>query len=194
MTLYKEALERFDQIFKKVQKKKLEDPTAMTLATADAHGRPSARVVLLKSYDERGFVFFTNQKSQKGRQLQENPHAALCFYWDSHDDQIRVEGVVEPVSVEEADAYWVTRPRNSQIGAWASLQSDSLDKRRTFLKRIAQFALKFAARPVPRPPHWSGYRLVPRRIEFWKKKPFRLHERTLYEKKNGEWTARFLYP
>ena len=194
MSRLDDALKRFGTIFSKVQKKDLEEPTAMILATATASGIPSARVVLLKSYGRDGFVFYTNQKSRKGRDLAENPHAALCFYWDGIDDQIRIEGSVVPVSSEEADAYWVTRPRNSQIGAWASLQSEPLDKRRTFLKRIAQFALRFGTKAIPRPAHWSGYRLTPRRIEFWKKKPFRLHERTLYEIHNEERTVHDLYP
>lgn len=166
----------------------------MTLATTDSQGRPSARVVLLKEVDERGFVFYTNSQSRKGAELKATSVAALVFFWDGLDHQIRVEGTVEQVSEKEADDYWVTRPRDSQIGAWASLQSQQLDRRSTFLKRIARFALQFSAKKVPRPPHWYGFRVVPFRLEFWKKKPFRLHERECYEKTGSKWTQYYLYP
>lgn len=194
MTLYLEALRHFTKIYREVQKKCFVEPTSMIVASADKSGRPSARVVLLKSFDERGFVFFTNHNSRKGRELQENPFAALVFYWDPLDYQIRIEGAVEKVSDQEADSYWETRARDSQIGAWASLQSQSLANRRTFLKRIAQIAWKYKGQKIPRPPHWSGFRLVPDRFEFWTKKLFRLHERQIYERKGKRWQTHLLYP
>lgn len=166
----------------------------MALATADSRGRPSVRMVLLKEASERGFVFYTNFQSRKAKQLDANPHAALCFYWEPIGVQVTVEGKAARVSDAEADAYWVTRPRQSQIGAWASLQSRPLEGRRMLLARAARFATKFAGRPIPRPPHWSGLRLVPDRIEFWKRRPFRLHDRQLYLKQGARWIFRRLYP
>ena len=172
------------------------EPTAMTVATADARGRPSARTVLLKHVDERGFVFYTNFDSRKGRQIAANPHAALLFLWKTlrHQVQAKIEGTVEPVSAAEADAYFDSRPRESQIGAWASLQSQTLDSRETFEARIAAFTAKFDGGPVPRPPHWSGFRVVPEMIELWYGAPFRLHERQRYARMDGRWTKRLLYP
>ena len=166
----------------------------MTLATADAKGHPSARVVLLKDVDERGFVFYTNFNSQKGKELKENPWAALCFFWDPMADQVRVEGHVEEVSKIEADTYWQTRPRDSQLGAWASDQSSALKSRTELVIRVARFAKKYFGQPIPRPSYWSGFRLVPHKIEFWKRKPFRLHERTVYSKKEELWTKVLLFP
>lgn len=194
MKLYSEAIRRFQKIYAEVQKKKFVEPTHMILATSTKQGRPSARVVLLKEVDERGFVFYTNHKSQKGQELQENPYAALVFYWDPLDHQIRIEGKVEKVSDEDADAYWKTRARDSQIGAWASEQSKPLDRRLTFLKKIAQISWKYKGQDIPRPAYWSGFRLIPQKIEFWTKKPFRLHERQIYEKKGSQWRTHFLYP
>jgi len=172
------------------------DPTAMTLATADARGRPSARTVLLKHADARGFVFYTNFDSRKGRQLAANPHAALLFLWKTLRDQVqaKIEGTVEPVTAAEADAYFASRPRESQIGAWASLQSQTLDARETFEARIAEFTAKFEGGPVPRPPHWSGFRVVPEMIELWYGARYRLHERQRYARVDGRWTKRMLYP
>lgn len=195
MRLYQEALNRFLYIYRKAAQAKLNDYTAFTLSTADRTGRPSARVVLLKGFDERGFVFYSNFESRKGRELQQNPWAAMTFYWDALDEhQIRIEGRVEPVSPEEADGYWITRPRQSQIGAWASLQSQELDRPSTFLKRIAKFAWQFRGGPVPRPKNWSGFRVVPQRIEFWKRRRFRLHERVVYERHKGSWRKSLVYP
>ncbi len=172
------------------------EPTAMTVATADARGRPSARTVLLKHVDEAGFVFYTNFDSRKGRQLAANPNAALLFLWKTLREQVqaKIEGTVEPVTAAEADAYFASRPRESQIGAWASLQSQTLDSRETFEARIAEFAAKFDGGPVPRPPHWSGFRVVPEMIEFWYGARFRLHERQRYARVDGRWTKRMLYP
>ena len=172
------------------------EPTAMTVATADAKGRPSARTVLLKHADERGFVFYTNFDSRKGRQLAANPQAALLFLWKTLREQVqaKIEGTVEPVSATEADAYFASRPRESQIGAWASLQSQTLESRETFEARIAEFTAKFEGGVVPRPPHWSGFRIVPQVIEFWRDRPFRLHERLVYQRVDGAWTTSRLFP
>jgi pyridoxamine 5'-phosphate oxidase len=173
------------------------EPTAMTLATATPGGRVSARVVLLKACDARGFVFYTNTLSAKGRQLAANPQAALCFHWKQLRDgvQVRIEGAVERVSDAEADAYFATRPRGSQLGAWASLQSETLPARADFEHRVAAYDAQYAGVEVPRPPHWSGYRLVPDRIEFWYGAAYRLHDRHLHERDaDGRWSERLLYP
>ena len=175
----------------------IDDHTAMTLATASADGRPDARVVLLKGHDERGFSFYTNLGSVKAGQLECNPHAALCFYWMPLEKQVRIRGRIEPVSLEEADAYHATRPRQSQIGAWASKQSQPLEGRFELEARIAKFAAKFGFRKVPRPEFWSGFRLIPEAIEFWLKQPYRLHDRVLYtraEDASGGWTRKRLFP
>jgi pyridoxamine 5'-phosphate oxidase len=194
--LYAEALATFAQLIEQAKAAGDPDATAMTLATADAQGRPAARTVLLKAFDERGFVFYTNYQSRKGRQLTENPHAALLFLWKTLRDQVQVkiEGTVEPVDLAEADAYFASRPRPSQIGAWASLQSQTLDSRDTFEARIDAFEKKFEGVDVPRPPHWSGFRVVPEMIEFWYGARFRLHERQHYERVDGAWVKRMLYP
>jgi pyridoxamine 5'-phosphate oxidase len=194
--LYAEALDTFAQLIEQAKAAGDPDATAMTLATADAQGRPAARTVLLKAVDERGFVFYTNYQSRKGQQLTENPHAALLFLWKTLRDQVQVkiEGTVEPVDLAEADAYFASRPRPSQIGAWASLQSQTLDARDTFEARIDAFEKKFEGMEVPRPPHWSGYRVVPEMIEFWYGARFRLHERQHYERVDGVWRKRMLYP
>jgi pyridoxamine 5'-phosphate oxidase len=194
--LYAEALATFAQLIEQAKAAGDPDATAMTLATADAEGRPAARTVLLKAFDARGFVFYTNYQSRKGRQLTENPHAALLFLWKTLRDQVQVkiEGTVEPVDLAEADAYFASRPRPSQIGAWASLQSQTLDSRDTFEARIDAFEKKFEGIEVPRPPHWSGFRVVPEMIEFWYGARFRLHERQHYERVDGAWAKRMLYP
>ena len=171
------------------------DPTAMTVATADADGMPSARMVLLKEADERGFVFYTNTESQKGSELDANPRAALVFHWKTLRRQVRVSGAVERVSDSEADAYFASRARGSQIGAWASEQSRPLDGRFELEKRVAKFAAKFGVGTVPRPPHWTGYRVVPSRVEFWQDKPFRLHERLIYTRAtDGGWSTGRIFP
>jgi pyridoxamine 5'-phosphate oxidase len=169
----------------------------MTVATATLDARPSARIVLLKAHDARGFVFYTHLDGRKGRELQANPHAALLFHWPRvHNGvQVRIEGAVEIVSDAEADAYFASRPRGSQLGAWASKQSETLESRETFEERVHKAEKEFEGREVPRPPRWSGLRVKPERIEFWFGAEFRLHERWLYERNRaGEWTKRMLYP
>ena len=172
------------------------DPTAMTLATVDADGMPNARMVLLKGVDERGFVFYTNVESQKGRELAARPKAALVFHWKSLNRQVRVRGTVEPVTAAEADAYFATRPKQAQIGAWASKQSAPLESRLAFEKAVALYAAKYALSAVPRPPNWSGYRIVPREIEFWHDRPFRLHDRIVFVRASlgAPWSKTRLYP
>jgi pyridoxamine 5'-phosphate oxidase len=170
------------------------DPTAMTLATADALGRPSVRMVLLKGHDQRDFVFYTNLDSRKGGELAANPNAALLFHWKSLRRQVRVEGPVEPVSDAEADTYFASRARESQLGAWASDQSRPLDRRETFEARYQEMAARFEASDVPRPPRWSGWRVVPERIEFWSDRAFRLHERRLFTRAGDGWSEGLLYP
>jgi pyridoxamine 5'-phosphate oxidase len=172
----------------------LKNPTAVTLATVDDEGRPSARVVLLKGFDAAGFVFYTNFESRKGVQLQATRRAALCFYWAPLDRQVRVEGEAEPVSDADADAYFATRARQSQIGAWASRQSRPLGGRFELEKRVAKFAMKYGVGTVPRPPWWSGFRVAPARIEFWREGAFRLHHRYVFERTPAGWTTERLYP
>ncbi|MBN8819097.1 MAG: pyridoxamine 5'-phosphate oxidase [Sphingomonas sp.] len=171
------------------------DGNAMALATADAQGRPSVRMVLLKGHGPDGFIFYTNFEGRKARELQENPQAALLFHWKSLRRQIRIEGPVEPVDDATADAYFASRSRDSQLGAWASDQSRPLADRATFESRFAQVEARFAGQDVPRPPHWSGLRVVPRAMEFWLDRAHRLHERSRYEADGaGGWRSGLLYP
>lgn len=189
-----DPIARFAKIFEQAKKVVTPEPAAVTLATASADGKPSARVVLLKGFDERGFVFYTNLESKKGKELKANPYAALCFYFPPLYQQVRVEGRVEQVSDAEADAYFASRPRGSQIGAWASKQSAPLANREQLEADFKAVEEKFAGREMPRPPFWSGLRLMPERIEFWESREDRLHDRTLYSRQNGEWVIKKLYP
>jgi pyridoxamine 5'-phosphate oxidase len=172
----------------------LEEPTAMTVATVDPDGYPDARLLLLKGVDARGFVFFTNMESPKAQSLLCDPRAALCFYWMPLDEQVRVRGRAEVVSDEEADAYFATRPRLSQISAWASKQSQRMQGYFELEAEVAKAALRFGIGKIPRPPFWSGFRVVPERIEFWTGKPFRRHRRIVYERVPDGWRKQWLYP
>ena len=195
MTLPDDPFTLFAAWFQEAEGAEPNDPNAMALATADAEGRPSVRIVLLKDVDPRGFTFYTNTLSRKGRELAANPHAHLDFLWKSLGRQVRVDGTAEPVSAAEADAYFAVRPRASQIGAWASLQSEPLGDRATLEARVAEFTAKYEGGDVPRPPHWSGYRIVPARIEFWVARHDRLHERYIYERAAGDgWSLSMQYP
>ena len=194
MTKLQEALDRFDALFRRAAACGLNEPSAMTVATADAHGCPSARVVLLKAYDASGFVFYTNTLSRKGNELAANPRAAMCFFWDPLMEQVRVDGSVRRVTDAEADDYWINRHPRSQIGAWASEQSEPLESREVLEARARAFAERFGEGPVPRPSHWTGYRVIPGRIEFWRARPDRLNERTCYSLEGGEWRVSQLNP
>jgi pyridoxamine 5'-phosphate oxidase len=177
-----------------IDRVRLPEPTAFALATVGSDGQPSVRILLLKHVDARGFVFYTNYESRKGRELLGDRKAAMCFHWQPLEVQVRVEGSVEPVSAAEADMYFASRARGSQIGAWASMQSRPIDPPGELDRRVAEFTKKFEGKEVPRPPHWSGFRLVPAAIEFWKNMPSRLHERHRYVKTGGTWSAATLYP
>jgi pyridoxamine 5'-phosphate oxidase len=189
-----DPLALFDEWFAEARVSEINDPEAMALATADAAGPPSVRMVLLKGHGADGFVFYTNEQSAKGEQLEANPRAALLFHWKSLRRQVRIEGRVERVTSSEADAYFASRARDSQLGAWASDQSRPLDSRETFEQRFEQVASRFEGQEVPRPPHWGGYRVIPVRIEFWSDRPHRLHERRLFTRTEGGWTEGLLYP
>lgn len=193
-SLYQQAIERFSAWFAEVQALDLAEPAAMSLATVDADGKPSVRTVLLKAFDTRGFVFYTNKLSRKGRQIEQTRRAALCFFWQPLMRQVLVEGRVEDVTDVEANAYWVTRPRVSQIGAWASLQSSVLPGRAELEHRYSDYEKQYADGSVPRPPHWSGYRVVPESIEFWSSRPGRMHERERFFLEDGIWRNCLLYP
>ncbi len=184
----------FEGWLREALKSEPNDANAMTLATVDADGMPNSRMVLLKGVDAEGFVFFTNTQSAKGRELEVNPKAALSFHWKSLRRSVRVRGEVAPVSAEEADAYFATRARPAQIGAWASEQSRDLPDRFALEKRVAEVGLRFGLGKVTRPPHWSGYRVKPRTIEFWRDRPFRLHERLVFVRAGASWTTKRLYP
>jgi pyridoxamine 5'-phosphate oxidase len=191
-----EPIRLFAAWFAEAKRAEPVNPDAMALATVDSTGLPNARMVLLKGFDERGFVFYTNTDSIKGHELDAAPKAALTFYWRALQRQVRARGTVEPVSKAEADAYFATRARMAQIGAWASKQSTALESRLAFEKAIARFTAKFAIGTVPRPPNWSGYRIMPCEIEFWHERPFRLHDRISFTRANPTepWTRTRLYP
>ena len=191
---WSEPFDLFASWMKDATAKEVNDPDAMNLATVDDRGRPSTRMVLLKAVDARGFVFYTNLESRKGKELAANPFVALCFHWKGLRRQVRIEGPVEQVSDEEADAYYASRARGSQIGAWASQQSRPLESRFALEKRVAEYTAKFGLGKVPRPAHWSGFRVLPQRVEFWTDKPFRLHERAVYVREGEAWTMEKLYP
>jgi pyridoxamine 5'-phosphate oxidase len=187
----------FQQLLSQAQqlpKERMPEPTALTLATVGADGQPSARMVLLKHADADGFVFYTNLESRKARELKANSRAAMCFHWAPLERQVRVEGRVKPVTDAEADAYFASRPRGSQLGAWASKQSSVLADPAELEKRVAELDKKYAGANVPRPPFWSGFRLVPSVIEIWHGKPSRLHERQLFERDGAGWRVTRLYP
>jgi pyridoxamine 5'-phosphate oxidase len=189
-----DPITRFQELFARAKESEPEGGTAVALATADVSGAPSARMVLLKGVDAGGFVFFTSYESRKARELQANPRAALCFFWPTLGSQVRVEGTVTRVSGEESDAYFATRPRESQLGAWASRQSARLDSRAELLLRVAGVVARFVGRSVPRPETWGGYRIAPRRIEFWTSQAHRLHDRVLYTWEPDGWTSERLFP
>jgi pyridoxamine 5'-phosphate oxidase len=192
-----DPIERFRSVYalaEKIDRSILPEPNAMSLGTVDETGQPSVRIVLLKGLDERGFVFYTNYEGRKGRQLVTNPKAALCFYWPTIDIQVRIEGTATKVTDEEADAYFATRHRLSQIGAWASRQSEPLETPTALDERVRKYEKKFEGKDIPRPKYWSGFRVRPERIEFWKGKPNRLHERHLYTRVGTGWKIETIYP
>lgn len=198
VTSFSEPFQRFAELFARatgeLSRECFPDPNTMSVATVGTDGRPSNRIVLLKAFDERGFVFYTNYEGRKGSELLANPYCALCFHWPPMEIQIRIEGRAEPTSDAEADAYFASRARASQLGAWASDQSRPMTQPGDLERRVAEVAARFEGSSVPRPPHWSGFRVVPDRIEFWRNRASRLHDRTVYEREGDGWRVTALYP
>jgi pyridoxamine 5'-phosphate oxidase len=189
-----DPIRQFDRWYRPVLASDLAEPSAMSLATTTRDGRPSARTVLLKGFDQAGFVFFTNYESRKAKELSENPHAALVFNWIHLRRQVSVAGPVARVSAQESDAYFQTRARGSQLGAWASKQSEVIPSREVLERRLAELEKQYAGRDVPRPPHWGGFRLTPETVEFWQNRPNRLHDRFRYRREGGRWVIERLSP
>ena len=185
---------QFDRWFSLVLQSGIPEPNAMTLATVDASGAPSARIVLLKGFDPRGFTFFTNYQSRKGKDLSGSPRAALCFYWQPLERQVRIEGIVEKVSRQESEEYFHSRPRGAQIGAWVSQQSEGIETREILEQRAAELEARFGAGVIPLPAEWGGFRVVPQAVEFWQGRPSRLHDRLQYLRAGEGWTLRRLSP
>ena len=184
----------FEEWFEDAKKTELNDPNAMNLATISSDAKPSSRIVLLKSYNEKGFVFYSNSNSKKGMSIKNNTNVALNFYWKSLQKQIRIEGTVSMIENVKADEYYNSRPFGSRIGAWASMQSEELDDRSSLLERVKEYEKKFEKTKINRPPHWNGYSVNPNLIEFWQDMPFRLHDRVEFIKKEDRWVSRRLYP
>ena len=189
-----DPIEQFREWFDQALGADLYEPNAMTLATATPDGRPSARIVLLKGFDDLGFVFYTNYESRKGREMEDNPRAALVFHWNELERQVRVEGIVSRVSADESDAYYASRPRGSRLGAWASEQSRVSDGRETLERRLEELEAEYGEGEVPRPPYWGGYRVEPEAVEFWQGRENRLHDRLLYRRERGGWRIERLQP
>lgn len=190
----KKPFDLFQEWFEQAKKSEINDPNAMNLATISPNGKPNSRIVLLKSFSDEGFVFYTNSNSKKGKAIENNSNVALNFHWKTLQKQIRIEGIAGQISKKEADEYYNSRPIGSRIGAWASLQSEELSSRSTLVKRVSEFETKFESQNIPRPSHWNGYLVTPNLIEFWQDMPFRLHDRLEFIKDNENWIERKLYP